>query len=115
MKLPWKYILVSLTVGLLLGAAAGAFYCRSLAYQWIKKSPEMFMKRLDHELHLTDPQKTQIYSLLISKRDKMSAYEDDIRKTTRADIRVILTPDQQAPFDTMIAKHDAERRKREAQ
>jgi len=73
----------------------------------------MFLKRLDHELHLTEPQKTQIRSLLTSKRAKVTAYEDEIRKTTRADIRGTLTPDQQTGFDAMVARHDVERRKRE--
>ena len=114
MRFPWKYILVSLTIGLLLGGAAGIFYCRNFTAPWLKKSPEMFLKRLDHQLHLTEPQKTQILSLLSAKHDKVTAYEDDIRKTTRMEIRGILTPDQQPGFDAMIARNDAKRRKREA-
>jgi len=51
---------------------------------------------------------------LIPKRDKVTAYEEEIRQTTRAQIRSHLTPTQQTGFDTMVAKHDAERRKREA-
>ncbi len=115
MKLPWKYILISLAVGLLLGAAAGLFCCRGLARHWITKSPEMFLKRLDHELHLTEPQKTQIHALLIAKRDKMAVYEDELRKAARADIRTALSPDQQTRFDMMMARHDAKRHKRENQ
>jgi hypothetical protein len=115
MRFPWKYIWVSGVIGLLLGGSAGIFYARDLARHWMQKSPEIFLKRLDHELHLSDPQRTQIHTLLIAKRDKMAAFENELRKSTRADIRVILTPDQQPPFDAMIARHDAERRKREAQ
>ena len=115
MKFPWKYIWVSFVIGLLLGGSVGLFYARDLAHRWIQKSPEMFLKHLDHDLHLSEAQKTQIHSLLASKRAKVSAYEDEIRKTTRAEIRTTLTPEQQTGFDTMVARHDAERRKREAQ
>jgi hypothetical protein len=113
MKLPWKYILVSFLIGLLAGGSVGLFYSHKLAHQWIKKAPEMFLRRLDHELHLDDSQRTQIRTILNAKRDKMMAYEDEIRKAARAEIRTHLSSDQQARFDAMIAKHDADRRTRE--
>lgn len=113
MKLPWKYIFVSFLVGLLAGGSVGLFYSHKLAHQWIKKAPEIFLRRLDHELHLDESQQTQIRTILNAKRDKMLAYEEEIRKTARAEIRTHLSPDQQARFDSMIAKHDAERQKRE--
>jgi hypothetical protein len=113
MKLPWKYILISFLVGLLAGGSVGLFYSHKLAHQWIKKAPEIFLRRLDHELHLNEPQRSQILTILNAKRDKMLAYEEEIRKAARVEIRTHLSPDQQARFDAMIAKHDAERRKRE--
>jgi len=114
MRLPWKYILVSFLVGLLAGGSVGLFYSHRLAHQWIKKAPEMFLRRLDHELHLEDPQRTQIRAILDAKRDKILAYEDEVRNSARAEIRTHLSPDQQVRFDAMIAKHDAERQKRES-
>src|SRR5450755_2705222 len=103
MKLPWKFMLVSLTIGLLLGGSVGLYYSRDLARHWIQKGPEMFLRRLDHELHLTDPQRTQIQTLLNANRDKLISFQDELRKTARTQIRTLLTSDQQARFDAMIA------------
>jgi len=113
MKLPWKYILVSLLVGFLLGGAGGMMYGRHMAHQWIKTSPERFLKHLDREVHLNGAQRTQIEPLLNGDRDKMIAFQDDLRKTTRARIRGLLNTDQQSRFDAIVARHDADRRKRE--
>jgi hypothetical protein len=115
MKLPWKYILVSFVIGLLLGGSVGLYYSHNLARHWIQKGPEIFLHKLDHEIHLTDSQRTQILILLDAKRDKMIAYQDELRKTARAQIRILLSPEQQTRFDAMIAKHDAERHKHEGQ
>ena len=79
----------------------------------MKKAPEMFLRRLDRELRLNDPQRTQILAILNAKRDKVAAFQDEMRKAARAEIRTHLMPDQQTRFDAMIAKHDAERAKRE--
>jgi hypothetical protein len=115
MKLPWKYILLSFVIGLLLGGSVGLYYSHNLARHWIQRGPEMFLRKLDREIHLTDSQQTQIRTLLEANRDKMVAYQDDVRKAARAQIRPLLSSEQQARFDAMIAKHDSERRKREGQ
>jgi Spy/CpxP family protein refolding chaperone len=113
MKLPWRYILVSLAIGLLLGGAAGIFYSRGITTAWTPKSAEMFLRRLDNELKLTEPQRTQIRSLLSANRDKLAAFQEEIRKTTRREIRGLLTSDQLTRFDAMVARRDAERKKQE--
>jgi len=112
MRLPWKYILVSFTVGLLLGGSVGLYYAHDLARQWMRKGPEAFLRRLDHALHLTDPQRAEIRTLLNTNHEKIAAYQDAVRKTTRAQIRTHLSTDQVVRFDAMVAKHDADRRKR---
>ena len=73
----------------------------------------MFLKRLDHELHLTDSQKTQVLSVLDNRRDKIVTYEDQVRQETRLEIRSHLMTNQQPIFDAMVARHDAQRRKEE--
>jgi hypothetical protein len=113
MRIPWKYILVSFLVGLLFGSAIGLYHARDLARHWRKKGPELFLKHLDHELHLTDEQHTKIQTLLNTNRDKMTAYENDLRQNGRAAIRVLLDPAQQNRFDAMVALHDAKRKKDE--
>ena len=113
MRLPWKYILVSFLVGLLAGGSVGLFYSHKLAHQWIKRAPEMFLHRLDRELHLDDSQRTRILAILNAKRDKVLAFQEENRKAARAEIRTHLAPEQQARFDAMIAKHEASRHARE--
>jgi len=113
MKLPWKYILVSVLIGLFMGGAAGLFWCPRIEGHWTKKSAEMFLKRLDHEVHLSDNQRSQVNAFLTANRIKVAAYQDEIRQEARSQIRAILNPDQQPSFDAMVARHDAERKKRE--
>ena len=113
MKMPWKFILLSFLIGLLAGGSAGLFYSRKLAHEWLKRGPDMFLRHLDRKLHLDEQQKAKIYPLLIADRDKLMAYQAELRKAARIHIRTFLKPDQQATFDAMIAKHDAERQKRE--
>ena len=115
MQLPWKYILVSTLIGLLVGGAAGIFCSPRIESHWTKKSAEMFLHHLDREVHLSDTQRSQIRALLTVNREKVTAYQDQIRKEVRAQIRAILVPDQQTRFDAMVARHDAERKKREGQ
>ena len=104
---------MSLMIGLLLGGAAGLFYSRGVAAPWTKKSAEIFLRHLDKELTLTEPQKTQIRSFLSANREKLAAFQEEIRRVTRGEIRGLLTPDQQSRFDAMTARHDAARKKRE--
>jgi len=111
MKIPWKYVGVSFLIGLLLGGSIGLFYAHTLAQHWAKKSPEIFLKRLDRDLHLTEAQRTQLLSILYLRRSKIDAYEDQIRHETRLEIRDHLTPAQQVLFDARVARRDAERKK----
>jgi hypothetical protein len=113
MKLPWKYILVSFLIGLLAGGSVGLFYSHKLAHEWLKRGPDMFLRHLDRKLHLDESQKPKIYTLLVSDRDKLMAYQNELRKAARVQIRTLLRPDQQTTFDAMVAKHEAERRQRE--
>lgn len=113
MTLPWKYILISLVLGLLLGAAGGMAYSRYQHHRWMKKAPEMFLKRLDKNVQLTEVQRTQIGALLKADRDKIMAFHDEIRKTTETEIRSQLTAEQQSRFDAMTARLEEKRRKRE--
>lgn len=113
MKMPWKFILVSFLAGLLAGGSAGLFYSHKLAHEWLKRGPELFLRRLDRKLHLDESQRPKIRALLVSNRDKLMAYQDELRKSARVQIRTLLRSDQLSTFDAMVAKHDAERLRRE--
>jgi hypothetical protein len=113
MQLPWKYILVSVLIGLLIGGAVGLFCSPRIEGHWTKKSGELYLKRLDHEVHLSAAQRSQVNEFLTINRGKVTAFQDEIRKEARAQIRAILTIEQQTIFDDMVARHDAERKAKE--
>lgn len=66
-------------------------------------------KRLDHlkkKLNLTDEQQKKIQSIQESKREKKKAIHEQMKALhdeTQAEIRAVLTPEQQAKFDEMKA------------
>jgi hypothetical protein len=115
MQFPWKYIVVSVLIGLVIGGAAGLYCSPRIEGHWTKKSGEMFLKHLDHEVHLSEAQREQVNTFITTNREKVTSYQDQIRKEVRAQIRAILSPDQQVGFDAMVARHDAERKKQEGQ
>ncbi len=110
---PWKYILVSLTIGLLVGAAGGLLIAKCLAHQ--RKGPggpQMLVKRFDRELKLTPEQRTQILSILKTAREKMQGNRQQARAAIRTEIRAVLNPEQQKRFDALEARRDSGRMKR---
>jgi len=111
MRFPWKYIVVSLVIGLVIGAAGGIHYSHRMAHRWMNQAPERFLKHIDRQVRLTDSQRQQIRALLNADRDKIAAFHQDIRKATQAQIRALLTPEQQPKFDAMIARHEARMKK----
>jgi hypothetical protein len=113
MKLPWKYILVSVLMGFLMGGTVGLMSSPRIVGHWTKKSGEMFLKHLDQAVHLSDSQRAQVNTIITVHRGKVTAFQDQIRTEVRAQIRALLTPDQQTHFDAMVARHDAERKKQE--
>jgi Spy/CpxP family protein refolding chaperone len=102
MKLPWKYILVSLVIGLLVGATSGLCIMRYHMH-YRRGGPEQLLNRFSHSLKLTDSQKVQVKSIL---EDKQKDFEQ-VRNSTRTEIRKVLTSEQQTKFDEINAKRDA--------
>src|SRR5215203_1474064 len=109
MKSYWKYIVVSLLIGGFLGSALTLvtlrFCHRDGRYE--RKMTHM-RERLYKDLQLTPEQKSHIDAIMQTSRDKL----EEIRKTTRLQIREKLTPQQQLTFDARQAKKDARRKKR---
>ena len=111
MNLPWKYISLSLLIGLLLGGAIGLGSSRAFHHRWMRRGPEMFLKRLDNEVHLSDEQRTRLADLIKKSRARMDSVRDSMREEMRQETRRVLTADQQPAFDQMIAKMDERRKK----
>ena len=66
------------------------------------------LDRFSSGLRLTPEQRTQVGALLETKRQKMDTLRaemrprfEEVRQSTQADIRRLLTPDQQTRFDEM--------------
>ena len=113
------YVLVIFLTGFCFGAASAIFI--GYAYRhgiWPGSRDARRFAYFSSELRLTTAQKSQIQSLLETKRQKMTALFagiqpqlDMIRQNTRQEIRTLLTPEQQTRFDQLISKHRADRKK----
>lgn len=111
MTFPWKYISLSFVIGLLVGVSVGLLSARTLRHRWMRHGPELFLKRLDKEVHLTADQRAKLEALIVSNRAKIDAQRDATRQEIRQQTRQVLTPEQQPAFDRMIAKMEERRKK----
>ncbi len=124
--LAWKQIGVAFVLGIGV-ALVGSHWCdrrhggHCLSGGRFKGGPERFQERLLNEfstrLKLTPDQRQRVADILDAKRVKIEALRtefrpkfDEIRATTRAEIRQVLTPEQQQQFDVMDAEFESHRR-----
>ena len=118
---------VGLAVGLVLGrrmprppAGAGMFMgARGGPPGARAPRPGMLIERLDRELHLTDEQKTRVQSIFDGRRPHLEAIQrematraSDEQRELQAEIRKVLTPDQQVRFDQWLEQQPRGRRGR---
>jgi len=121
MRNNWK-IAAALVVGLIVGYASSTICSRHRHSRWgSEKSYERILERFNSKLNLTPEQKSQVSAILQTSREKIKALQTDIhpkfeeiRNSTNAEIRKILTPDQQKKFDEMQAAWKAKWEKRRA-
>jgi len=80
-----------------------------------------YLDSLGHELDLTGDQQKQIDGILVSVQARYDAIHqtvapqyDQARQDGRAQIRQLLTPEQQPKFDDFMKRMDEERKAREA-
>lgn len=80
-----------------------------------------YVDRLNHELDLTDEQQQQIETILDNAQARYEAIQQSVapqnaqvRQDGRAQIRQILTPEQQPKFDDFMRRVDEERKARAA-
>jgi Spy/CpxP family protein refolding chaperone len=79
----------------------------------------MLIERLDRELQLTADQKARVQAIFDERRSRLEAVQRDIaaraeqeRRDLQAEIREVLTVDQQARFDRWLEKQPRGRRGR---
>ena len=72
--------------------------------------PGRLIERLDEELQLTPEQKTKVGQVLDSRRERLESVQNEViaraeqeQKELQAEIRKVLTPDQQQRFDRWLA------------
>ena len=112
----WKQILAACVVG---GVIGGVGVRCSVPYMLHRhrdgaRFQARLLQRFSSTLNLTPGQRTQVAAILQAKRQKIEALRGEIqprfkelRASTAAEIRQLLTPEQQRTFDVMQAKWDA--------
>ena len=122
MKIAWKQVIVAFLLGAVIEAVAMAGpWCGPRSHRQWGKSEDIqkkMLERFDSKLSLTADQRQQVATILEGKRTKIDALRaemrpkfEEIRNATRAEIRQLLTPEQQTKFDKMTAEFDAKAKK----
>jgi Spy/CpxP family protein refolding chaperone len=108
MKRTWVLMLGALLAGILIGAAGASW---AVACRWKTPFHERLLDRFSSTLQLTPQQREQVGAILEAKRQRIDALRaeirpkfDELRMSTGAEIRALLSPEQQTRFDEMETK-----------
>ena len=123
LKINWNQIFISLIIGLALGTAFGQWRSRENFHHRWKKGPEAMrqhmVEKFSKELHLNSEQKKQVAAIFEAKHPQMVELQkemkpklDALRNSTQAEVRKILTPEQEKKLDALNAKMDERWQKR---
>jgi Spy/CpxP family protein refolding chaperone len=105
-------VLVALVTGIVIGVAGDRLYLLHTR-QWfprriIDAAPAHIVEHLDHELHFTPQQRTQVEQIVNRGRQRVDAIMDNLRpqmhqqlEQSNAEIEAILTPEQRTKFEKM--------------
>src|SRR5882724_7903220 len=103
MSNPWKLILPSVLLGILVGASGGAFLQRRMFMR--PPDTERILRRLTGKLGLDAGQQTAARAVLEGRKEKMTALRQetmaksrDIKSAMRDEIKKILRPDQLSTY-----------------
>jgi len=107
MKLDWKQVIVSLAIGVFLGSTFSCWKCKQCCPFDDGSKKERMLNKFSKKLDLNEEQKTQVSAIFEDKFKKM----EELHNTKRDEIRAVLTSDQQAKFDQIIAKWDARKKR----
>lgn len=117
MEIEWKQVIISLLIGIVIGASLGWWGFQHPHY-WMGKDRYSYMlERFSSRLDLTPEQKKVIGDILEENRQKIMSLRteirprfEEIRRSTSEDIRRQLTPGQQKKFDAMQTEWESKRR-----
>lgn len=106
----WKAVLWALVAGILLGVAVTRVVHSRRGFSPERRHGRM-AEMMGRKLKLSPEQKEKLREILKAKREKMRAMRsemepklDELRQSTRLEIRAILTPEQQEKFDRLEEK-----------
>lgn len=118
MKPSWKQLLPACLVSLVLGAAISCFGMRAAMRHFRYDSARMF-ELISRELALDAGQKAAVKTILDANSLKLKALREEtrgrfdaLRQSMHAEIKKVLSAEQQAKFDAIVAKHEERRKKR---
>jgi hypothetical protein len=116
-------VFVVFLLGLLLGGVGSHLWDERVLGQDVNTKPtrQQVLDDLTERLQLSPDQQKQIGGMIDDTRAKWQALyapldspREQIRQQGRANIRAVLTPDQQAKFDDFLKKLDEQRKKEAA-
>ena len=121
MKYAWRQIAVGFLLGALVGGIAGNQSCAPPFHRpWSgarEHTQAKMLAKFNAKLNLSSEQQQKVSVILQQKRGRIDALRgemrpkfEEIRNSTRSEIRQILTPEQQAKFDAMIAEREARKK-----
>lgn len=119
MNVDWKRLAPVFLVGLALGASLGSWAQRAAFRHYREGSrSERMLKRLSRDLKLDDAQKEAVKAALEAKRREIDALHEQtfskfaaLRLSANAEVRKVLTPEQQKSFDELSARWEARRQR----
>ena len=125
MKPDWKQMIVVLIFGIVLGVL-GTLRCMPFGFHGAWGNPEKFhqhmMAEFTSKLKLTSDQQQKVSAVLDESRVKISALREEvhpkfeaIRNVSKAEIRKLLTSEQQEKFDQLEAKWESTWKKKRTQ
>lgn len=119
-KISWHQVAISIVIGFLLGAFYGQLSGRPHfpRHGDHGRMKAKMVERLGKDLNLTMDQKKKVEDIFEAKHPQMLALQAEIqpkfealRQATDAEIRQILSPDQQKKFDEIRTKMEEKHKK----
>ena len=120
-RLDWRQLLCGALLGCMIGALAGAWVQRSASRRVWRRGPdaEKVVERLSEKLGLVEAQRAAVkavvdfhHAKIMALRHETDARFDEARRAMNAEIRFLLTPQQQEKLDRIAALREERHRRR---